>query len=91
MVSGFGMLWRNVQRAALAVLSISNVQVWSVQAFGVAKTDTAGIAATARCLREPALDHSFRSAKKSFHEPLLLPTHSLIVRYTSLLLLSTEK
>jgi hypothetical protein len=77
---GFGMLWRNVQRAASAVFSISNVEVWPVPAFGVLIAGTAGIAATARGFRQAALDHGFRCAEKSLDQPLLLLTHSLILQ-----------
>src|ERR1035438_5874996 len=76
---GFGMLRRNVQRAALAILSISNVEVWSVEVLGGAIAGTTGIAATARGLRQATLDHGFRSTEELLYEPLLL-THDLILR-----------
>jgi hypothetical protein len=73
------MLRRNVQRAALAILSISNIEVWPVEVLGVAIAGTTGIAATARGLRQAALDHGLRSTEESLYEPFLL-THSLILR-----------
>src|ERR1039458_7518436 len=76
---GFGMLRRNVQRAALAILSISNIEVWPVEVLGVAIAGTTGIAATARGLRQAALDHGLRSTEESLYEPPLL-TYSLILR-----------
>ena len=89
--SGFSMLWRDIQRAALAVLPISDVEVRSVQASGIAIAYTTGITATARGLRQAALDHGFRSAEESLNKALLLLTHNLILRYAYLLLLSREK
>ncbi len=50
-----------------------------MEVLGIAIAGTAGIAATARGLRQAALDHGFRSAKESLYESLLL-THSLILR-----------
>ena len=90
LASGLGMLRRDVQRTALAVLSISNVQVRSVQALRIAETDAVGIAAAAGSFRETALDHNFSGLEESPHELLLL-THSLILSYTCPFLLSREK
>ena len=89
LASGLGMLWRNVQRTTLTVLSISDVEVGSVQAFGVAITNAVAIAAMAGGLRQAALDHAFGGLEESSDEPLL--THILILRYAHLVLLSREK
>ena len=58
------------KRAALAILSIRNVEVWSVEVLGVVIAGTTGIAATARGLRQAALDHGFRRTEESLDEPL---------------------
>jgi hypothetical protein len=61
-----------------------------MQALGIALADAVGIPATARGLRQPALDHIFGGPKESLEE-LFLPTHHLILRYDSLVLLSRGK
>jgi hypothetical protein len=78
--SDFGMLRRDVQRTALAILSIRNVEVRAMQVFGIAATDAVGIAAAAGGLRQAALDHRFGCSQEALKEPLFL-THSLILRY----------
>jgi len=80
LASDLGMFGRNIQRAALAILSISNVEVRTVEALGVAKAGATGIAATAGRFREAALDHGFGGTQESDDELALLLTHSLILR-----------
>ena len=71
---GLGMLCRNIQGTALVVFAEGDVEVWPVQAFGVALTDAVGVAATAGRFREASLDHGFGDTNKALDE-LLLPTH----------------
>jgi hypothetical protein len=78
------MVRRDVQRTALPIVPISDVEVWSVQALGIAATDTIGIATAAGGLREAALNHGFGGLKEALNEPLLLK-HSLILRYAYLI------
>jgi hypothetical protein len=61
-----------------------------MQALGIAPADAVWIAATARGLRQPALDHGFGGLEESLKEPLL-PTHYLILRYGGLVWVSREK
>src|ERR1035438_9762296 len=87
---GLGVLRRDVQRATLSVEAIGDIQVRSMQALGIAPADAVWIAATARGLRQPALDHGFGGPEESLKEPLL-PTHHLILRYGGLVSVSREK
>ena len=80
----------DVQRATLSVEAIGDIQVRSMQALGIALSDAVWIAATARGLRQPALDHGFSGLEESLKEPLL-PTHYLILRYGGLVWVSREK
>jgi len=90
LTSGLGVLGRNIQRPTLVILPVSDVEVWPMEVLGVAIAGAPWIATTARGLRQATLDHGFGSTKESLYEPLLL-THSLILRYTRLFLLSRQK
>jgi hypothetical protein len=61
-----------------------------MQALSVAVADTAWIAATARGLREAALDHGFRCTDESLYQWLLLLKHRLILSYTCLYFVSRK-
>ena len=78
------MLRRNVQRTTLTAFPISNVEMRSVEAFGIASTDAVRIAAAAGGLRQATLNHGFGDPKEALNESLLLK-HSLILRYVYLI------
>jgi hypothetical protein len=78
------MLRRDVQRTALAAFSISNVEMRSVEVFGIASTDAVRTAAAAGGLRQATLNHGFGGLKEALNESLLLK-HSLILRYDYLI------
>jgi hypothetical protein len=82
--SGLGVLWRDIQRAALAIDAVGDIQMRSMQALGIASADAVGVAATAGGLRQPTLDHVFGGPEESLDE-LFLPTHHLLLRYALLI------
>jgi hypothetical protein len=88
--SGLDVLWRDIQRATLPVLTVRYIQMRSVQVVGIATADTVGIPTTAGGLRQSALDHLLGGLEESF-DKLLLPTHHLILRYDGLVFASREK
>jgi hypothetical protein len=90
LTSGLGVLGRDIQGAALAVLTVGDIQMRPVEALGIALADAVGIAAAARGLRQAALNHLFGGQEESLDE-LFLPTHRLILRYGSLLFTSRRK
>src|ERR1022692_3829388 len=71
---GRRVFWRDIQRTALSIQAIGDVQVRAMEALGIATADALGIAATTGGLRQPALDHVFGGPEESLDEPLL-PTH----------------
>jgi hypothetical protein len=81
---GFGVLWRDIQRATFSIDAVGDIQMRSMQALGIAPADAVGIAATARGFRQPTLDHVFGGLEESLDEPFL-PTHHLLLRYASLI------
>ena len=80
----------HIQRAALSIFSIGNVQMRPMKALGITGANAVGIATAAGGLGKTALDHDLSGAQESLDEPLLLK-HSLILRYACLKSPSREK
>ena len=76
-----GPLGRHVEGAAATLLGPGEIEVGPVAAVGIAMTSTAGVAAAAGGLGEPALDHG-TGGLQEFGEGFL-PNHIIMLGYRS--------